>query len=419
MKILALKRVGFYLTSDIVSKLAPFIILPYIANGLGIVEFGIYSLLLTISLTFSIFIGFNTQNALSIYFFRKKRGWSRLGRGLFNIWLYSFAFLSIASLFFFSLHWVRVTWLSALIAYCTWNFQLLITVLQFKESLLLYAIAQVFRSVVLSLIPASVVYYGHPDAIDAYLIFIYLTLANIIVYIFTIYIFNHVGFFKEKPELRKSIIIWALKFSIPTVLNASSGWARASFDRYILVTLVGTAALGIYSLGFQYGSIVGVVGISISRVSTNILLKCLNNKLIPRLKRVEGSLRIIRGFVLLNFFVLLIFFAFIYFGQTIFFPKAFEHSVWVSYIVGIAFFFQSCASLATPCIQFISKNSFLGFLAIGLSIVSLFLVFFSIKLAAHTGASIAFLFVWVLHAGISLMWVHKFLKIWANTRLSQ
>jgi len=69
----------------------------------------------------------------------------------------------------------------------------------------------------------------------------------------------------------------ALKFGVPLIPHALSGWFRTGVDRLFLTTLIGSSATGIYSVGYQFGLIVGIVSLAFNQAYSPYLYKKLNN----------------------------------------------------------------------------------------------------------------------------------------------
>lgn len=60
-------------------------------------------------------------------------------------------------------------------------------------------------------------------------------------------------------QIDKEYIADALKFGIPLIPHALSGWLRTGIDRIFLTMLISTSATGMYAVGHQLGMVVGVV----------------------------------------------------------------------------------------------------------------------------------------------------------------
>jgi O-antigen/teichoic acid export membrane protein len=80
-----------------------------------------------------------------------------------------------------------------------------------------------------------------------------LLLTNIIVFLITAYIiYSNIGVKIPKFKNMKEYF----SFGIPLLPVAVSGWAVNSSDRYVIVLILGTAAVGYYSPGYSLGSLI-------------------------------------------------------------------------------------------------------------------------------------------------------------------
>jgi len=67
----------------------------------------------------------------------------------------------------------------------------------------------------------------------------------------------------------------ALAFSVPTVPHVMSQWALSMADRFVLISYVSTTALGLYSVGYQFGALV----VLFSGAVQNALVPMINSHL--------------------------------------------------------------------------------------------------------------------------------------------
>ena len=75
----------------------------------------------------------------------------------------------------------------------------------------------------------------------------------------------------------KGYIKDALKFGIPLIPHALSGWFRTGIDRIFLTAFIGSSATGIYSVGYQFGAIVFIVSVAFNQAYSPYLYRKLRN----------------------------------------------------------------------------------------------------------------------------------------------
>ena len=85
----------------------------------------------------------------------------------------------------------------------------------------------------------------------------------------------------EKEYLKfvwsKVDIIDALKFGVPLIPHKLGEWVKLSSDKILLVALVGSAATGLYSVGYQIVSVIIILSVSIQKAWQPYLFKQLSN----------------------------------------------------------------------------------------------------------------------------------------------
>lgn len=90
-------------------------------------------------------------------------------------------------------------------------------------------------------------------------------LANVITsLLFFIYVlFSYIP--KIKMGIDKPIAKQALKYSLPLVPHHISLWSAGTLDRLFLNNIKGTAVTGVYSVGQQFGNVVGTIAYSVNQ----------------------------------------------------------------------------------------------------------------------------------------------------------
>jgi len=69
----------------------------------------------------------------------------------------------------------------------------------------------------------------------------------------------------------------AVKFGVPLIPHALSGWFRTGIDRLFITTIIGTSATGLYSVGYQMGMIVGILAMAFNQAYSPYLYKKLSD----------------------------------------------------------------------------------------------------------------------------------------------
>ena len=76
-----------------------------------------------------------------------------------------------------------------------------------------------------------------------------------------------------KLSFNKAYIKDALLFGIPLIPHALGGWIMTSIDRIFINSMVGVAATGIYTVGYQVGMIIGLLATSFNQAWSPFLFE--------------------------------------------------------------------------------------------------------------------------------------------------
>jgi len=78
-------------------------------------------------------------------------------------------------------------------------------------------------------------------------------------------------------NLNTTYIKDALAFGIPLIPHGLSGWFKTGVDRIFLTSMIGTTATGLYSIGYQFGMIIGILAIAFNKAYVPYLYKRLEH----------------------------------------------------------------------------------------------------------------------------------------------
>ena len=86
-------------------------------------------------------------------------------------------------------------------------------------------------------------------------------ITSLLFFLYSLIVFvPHVRF---KPD--KSIIVDAYKYSLPLLPHTVSSWFMSMVDRVFINNFLGTAKTGLYSVGYQFGNVVGIIASSVNQ----------------------------------------------------------------------------------------------------------------------------------------------------------
>lgn len=208
-----------------------------------------------------------------------------------------------------------------------------------------------------------------------------------------------------KFKLNKSYIKSALNFGVPLLPHALSGTIKAVVDRVFITSMVSLSATGLYSVGYQIGSIIGMLGESFNQAYVPWLYE--------RLKRdkYEEKVKIVK-FTYVYFAAILCmalglglfapwFFSF-FLGPK--FTGANAYVIWIS----LGFAFNGMYMMVVNYIFYARKTYILAWVTFSTAFISIILNYFAIKYwgaigAAYTFAGmsfVTFLLVWILSSRV-------------------
>ncbi len=282
LKILRHKLVGnsfTYVAFDALNKGIPFLLLPILTRYLETREYGIVAMFSTLVGILMVFTGLSVHGAVNVNFFRLERGEFRSFVANAFIILFtssSLVFVIVLTLGdFFSEFlelpevWVLVAVIVAASQFITtinlilWQaeqkpkyfgwYEFCLTLFNFGMSMFLVVHQEMGWTG--RLLGSSIT-----------------TIAFACLSLFIIFKRGYIHL-----EFNSNHIKEGLKFGVPLIPHALSGWITTGLDRVIITTLVGLGATGLYSAGHQVGMIVGILVAAISRAFSPYLFEKLKD----------------------------------------------------------------------------------------------------------------------------------------------
>lgn len=405
-----IKDTGIYTISGVLNAAIPFLLLPILTRYLSPKEYGIVTMFTLITTFVSPFIGLSVNGAIA-------RNYYERDNIDFSIYVYNCIVIIIASTIIVSLLLKilagPISVVSSFPKEAMWTIiiystsQVLISVIQsiwqVQKKALLYGVfinLQTIFNFVLSIIFVVVLkmnwigrIYGQ---ILSYLIFSIMAIIILfrsklikIIYDFT-YIKN------------------ALKFGTPLIPHAISGTVISMTDRFFITNMIGLADAGIYSVGYQIGSII------------NLFANSFNNAYVPwlyeKLKKddYKTKIRIVK-FTYIYFILILAIALFV----GLIAPKILYYIIGKSYAesssyviwVALGYAFNGMYFMVVNYIFYSQRTNILAAVTFVTAIVNIIINYIFIKAFGAIGAAqatlivffIKFILVWILSASVHKM----------------
>lgn len=251
-----------YLIGELVAKMLPFLLLPYLSRKLGVEGFGELSYYQTVLALLGIFLALGQDGAVSRYFYFYGK------RSLNLVVISGYAYtLIIGSIMLVICGYFK----SEIMAYLviTSVFQTLLTVQlvirQCQKQALNYTIIQLLSGVVSTLLTIIMLEIFTEELIEKR--FIALLLSNIIVFILSYLLYSKKLEKHKKFDLKryKLGLLYIMSFGAPLLMHHISWFLRGQLDRIFIYHRFNEVDLGLYSMGATIASILSVVIMAINK----------------------------------------------------------------------------------------------------------------------------------------------------------
>lgn len=252
---------GIYTLSSIVNASIPFLLIPILTRVLSPSDYGIVSMAVILINIITPFLGISSHAAIQRKFYE-------LSEVEFAEYVGNSFFLLVGSSFFFLILFVFFNstisniaqipgkWLYAVLIIGISQFLslILLTIWQVKQTALNFGLFQVGQSILnfaLTLLLVLLLNYGWQGRILGQLVAVFF---GAIFSLYYLYSYKLIKF-----NLNMSYIKDILKYCLPLIPHTLGGLLIAFTDRILIANIVGIKETGVYTLGYQIGSVVGII----------------------------------------------------------------------------------------------------------------------------------------------------------------
>lgn len=264
-----------YIFGDILSRMIPFLMLPYLTRKLGVSGYGELSIALSLIAVTVIFINMGQDGALPKSFFRYGEN---TAKSVFKIGLVYGIVCSIVLLpFFLFIDYGYIFLFCALIQVC---FAQCLIYLQCQKKSSQYVKFQLAFGVLSSLI--TILLFEFVDiSIVARLLSLFI--ANTILFVI---ILKKLGIKltveKSKQKNDKLAFSFIFAFGWPLLINQIATYAKGQFDRVYLAKYFSSADIGVYAAAFQLSYIAMVIFLSLNKATIPYYFEALKKGIIKK-----------------------------------------------------------------------------------------------------------------------------------------
>lgn len=263
-----IKSTSIYLGFDLLNKIISLLILPVLTKYLSPSDYGIVSIFLAVSGFMIPFVGLSSNTTLARYYHGLNK--TELSKFINNILvvittctLIIIILIIIFSSAFSNLLDVNkiIFFLAAITASANIITTISLTLFQLQKNPIFYGILSLSKfgiDIILSLVLIIILSLTWDGRIYGILCASLLTAFYSIGYIFYKY---KLKYCKIDLSVIKSIV----KFGIPLIPNAVSGFIINMGDKIIITILLGLEEVGIYAIGYTFGSVINMIQTGFSR----------------------------------------------------------------------------------------------------------------------------------------------------------
>lgn len=398
-----LHSAGIYTVATVINSAIPFFMMPILTRYLNPIDYGIVAMSQVLVSIVTPFTGVNIQGAISRRFFHRENfdfptyvancliilTCSSLISGILILCMHE----TLSMLSSFPSHWF---WVILVISSGQFLLSVMLVIWQIQNKALKFGAFQISQTLVNVLMSIWFVVYLHKG-----------WEGRLTAQVATILIFSLASIlflYREgllKFTLRKPYIIDALKFGVPLIPHALGGAIMTAVDRFFITDMVGIAATGVYTVGYQIGMILGLVLESFNQAWAPWLFERLKQD------RWETKIKIVKYTYLYNVLVIL---AAVFLGLVspwflnFFVGKDFSGASSFVIWIALGFAFNGMYMMVCNYIFYTGKTSYLAWVTFSSSIVNIFLNYYLIKLNGAIGAAQAmaltkllfFILTWIL-----------------------
>jgi len=399
-----------YLSSSILNKAIPFLLLPILTEYLSPDEYGVLSIFQLLISFSTAFVGMNMSANISKNFFKynKQQTSLMIGNILMILSLTTLIYFVITlgvSFYYQEIFSVPSNWV-VIIPILSFMFMINtinLTILRNQEKAILFGIYEIANTAVnmgVTILLLLMYHYGwYSQAVGitiAYTLFFIISLLHMRKNSFIILRY-------DRKEARK-----VMKLSIPLIPHVVGGIIISLSDRFFIERMVSLEMVGIYSVGYMFGMVV--------MLFTDAFIKSWSPWFYKMLPDADNTKKI--KIVKYSYLYILATFI-IAFGISIFAKFIIPYVVDVRYAgaeiyvfwIAIGYAVHGVYKIFFPYLVHISKTSFLGVSTVIAAVLNLIFNYFLIKKCGAIGAAYATVLSFIISASLVFWYQNKHFKM--------
>ena len=376
-------------------------------------DYGIVATFNVLLAVMVVFVGLSMHGAINVNFFKLNKDELREYIGnvffiSFSSFLLVFIIVYILKSYFSFFSKFPENWIPYIVVVALFQsiFAITLVLWQVEQKSLPYGLFQISRTILnvsLSIVFVVLLCWGWQGRILGVII---TSVVFGLLSIFVIYKREYINFSFNKKYIKD-----ALFFGIPLIPHALGGWIITGIDRIFINSMVGVAATGIYTVGYQVGMIIGLLAHSFNLAWSPFLFEKLKeNNYSTKVKIVKFTylydVCIIFAALALSFIAPY----FLKFFVSENFYSAYKYVFWIA----LGYAFNGMYNMVVNYIFYVKKTYILAWVTFSSAGMNIILNYFFIKANGAIGAAqattitffIKFILVWILSSKVYKMpWI--------------
>lgn len=398
------KNIFGYIFFDFANKFIPFLVVPIITFLLSPEEYGFVAVMLVLINLFVIFIGFSGNSYYSIGFYKRTKKFNNnLLAALLEVSLISAGLILSVSLFlgwFFFKSYLPFICCAIFIALAKYNNLLLTTRWQLKQSVVKFGTFLVVQSLLSYSIGLAYIYYFGASGLNYAL---GITCGWLLSLLFSSVVFRCLGV--RAVRLKKVVATNAIKYGGSLVPHALGSIIRNGFDVIIVSFLLGSAGAGIYSVAFQFGSVLTILAIAVNRVYSPLVYQGLSKAgSLLELKKLKTYLTSLYSFI---FMVLILT---LKPAMNIFIDNSYADASSIAPIFLISSLLQYCYFLLVPYLFYFKYTNLISRITMTAMVVHIIVSIILVSLFGVLGAAMASVISWTIQFALTFYSYKKYIN---------
>lgn len=389
------KNTFLYTLMEFINKGLPFLLLPILTRYLTTDEYGIIAMYNTFSSFIIIFIAVSIPSSVAVNYFHLSR--DELPKYISNVFVIILTATIISIILVHYLHntilnivHLPVEWIYiAILAAMTQTFSSINLNLWRSEErakpFAIFEVSKTFINISISILLVVILTYGWEGRTTG------IALTNAIFGILSIIFIINRNYFTLNISI--AYLLDALKFGLSLIPHQLALWMRVGVDIFIISSVAGLTEVGIYSIGYQLGAIVGIAANAFNAAYSPYLYKQLKNITDDKKKKlVKFTYLYLVGILIFSILVatILIFLTPYLLGPS--FEQASEYIL----LIAIAHAFLGMYLMVVNYIFYVKKTHLLSMTTISISVLHVIISYTLISIFGAIGAAYATIFTYFL-----------------------